>query len=118
MLTEKLEFEPLPQTDSSKHVYRLRGPIVLGNLFSIQEILRSSNVHTVLDLTEVPYVDSAGLGMIINCYVSRQKAGQRLLLAGVNERVGTLFKVTHVDKVFETYPTLDIAIQALGKLVA
>jgi anti-sigma B factor antagonist len=67
----------------------------------------------ILDLTEVPYVDSSGLGSLITAYVSRQKAGQRVALSGVNDRVLKLFKITNVESLFLIFPTFDDAITAL-----
>jgi anti-sigma B factor antagonist len=114
MDTQQLKFEPLPGTGADNYVYRLSGPLVLSTMFAIQDILRSSDVTTILDMTGVPYVDSAGLGVLTNAYVSRQKHGQKLLLVGVCERVQTLFKVTRLENLFEVFPTVDSAMQALG----
>ncbi len=76
------------------------GPITLNNLFGLQTALRAQQPATlVLDLHGVPYVDSAGLGAIVNAHVSAQRRGGRLLLSGVNDRVKTLFQVTKVDSV-------------------
>ena len=76
------------------------GPITLNNLFPLQTSLRSQNADTlVLDLHEVPYVDSAGLGALVNAHVSAQRRGGKLLLTGVNDRVRSLFQMTKVDSV-------------------
>jgi anti-sigma B factor antagonist len=114
MSTENLTFELLEGASPSEHIYQLKGPMVLGNMFAFQEVLRSEPATTILDLTGVPYMDSAGLGILTNSYVSHQKNGRRLLLVGVNERVQTLFQVTRLDKLFQIFPTLDGARQALS----
>jgi anti-sigma B factor antagonist len=88
--------------------------MVLGNMFAFQEVLRSESATTILDMTSVPYMDSAGLGILTNSYVSHQKQGRRLLLVGVNERVQTLFQVTRLDQLFQIYPTVEGARQALS----
>ncbi len=51
----------------------------------------------ILDLTEVPYMDSSGLGMIITHYVRCKRKDVRLIAAGVSPRVLDLFKLTKVD---------------------
>lgn len=113
MATEKLTFELLDGASPNEHIYHLQGPMVLGNMFAFQEVLRSESVTTILDLTDVPYMDSAGLGVLTNSYVSHQKNGRKLLFVGVNERVQTLFKITKLDQLFEIFPTVESA-QAAG----
>ncbi len=109
MSSEKLTFELLEGASPNQHIYRLHGPMVLGNMFAFQEVLRSESVTTILDLTDVPYMDSAGLGVLTNSYVSHQKQGRKLLLVGVNERVQTLFKVTKLDQLFAIFSTVEDA---------
>jgi anti-anti-sigma factor len=113
MSSEKLTFEQLPSTDPNIHIYKLRGPLVLGNMFEFQTALRSDTASIILDLTDVPYLDSAGLGIIVNAYVARQKSGRKLLIVGANERVGALIKVTRLENVFEVFQSVDAAAAAL-----
>jgi anti-anti-sigma factor len=87
MSSEKLTFEVSAGASPNEHIYRLHGPLVLGNIFAFQEVLRAESVTTILDLTDVPYMDSAGLGILTNSYVSHQKHGRKLLFVGVNERI-------------------------------
>jgi len=109
MISKELTFELLPSANPNEHVYRLQGPLVLNNMFAFQEVLRSEAVTTILDLTAVPYVDSAGLGVLTNSYVSHQRQGRKLLFVGVADRVHELFKLTSLDKLFETFPTVESA---------
>jgi anti-anti-sigma factor len=51
----------------------------------------------ILDLTDVPYMDSAGLGIVVGHYVSCQRKGIRLIAAGGSPRVRELLKMTKVD---------------------
>src|SRR5579871_4363762 len=82
-------------------VFCLSGPLTLRNLFEIQSELRNSEPSpmTVIDLTGVPYMDSAGMGLVMNTYVRCQTRGVKLVVAGANSRVMDLFKVTKVDMV-------------------
>jgi anti-sigma B factor antagonist len=75
--------------------------VTLRNLFHLQEHLRSGELPraVILDLAGVPYMDSAGMGAIINYYVHCDHRGVKLIVAGVNHRVMELFKLTRVDKV-------------------
>lgn len=93
----------------------LQGPLTMENVLLFQNaVRREENAATViLDLSEVPYIDSAGLGSLVSAYVSRQKAGRRVALSGVNERILKLFKITRVEPLFLIFPTLDDAMAAL-----
>ena len=92
-------------------IFRLIGPVTLRNLFGFQEHLRGSSLPslTILDLSGVPYMDSAGMGAIINHYVHCQNKGVRLIVAGVNSRVMELFKMTKVDTVIALAATVEEA---------
>jgi anti-sigma B factor antagonist len=63
----------------------------------------------ILDLASVPYVDSAGVGCLMNGYVSHQNAGRTLYLVGVTPRVRTTLRVTNVEQFFPMFATLEEA---------
>ena len=105
--TDKLELIALDGANSNQQVYALKGPVTLGNLFIVQEALRSTAPVLVLDLAGVPFVDSAGIGALVQCAASRAKQGKRLVLTAPNDMVTKIFKVTKVDSLLETFPTLD-----------
>lgn len=93
----------------------LQGPLTIENVLPFQNaIRREQDAQTViLDFSQVPYIDSSGLGSLVSAYVSRQKAGRGVALTGVNERVLRLFEVTRTDSLFLIFPTVDDAIMAL-----
>ena len=77
--------------------------------------MRSENAATVIiDLGEVPYIDSAGLGSLVHAYLSYQKAGRRLALVGVNERASALLQMTNVEHLFPIFPSLGEAERGLA----
>jgi anti-anti-sigma factor len=80
-------------------VYVLSGPLTLRNMFDFQSELRAAPTPklTVFDLAGVPYMDSAGMGLVMNHYVHCQTRGARFAVASANNRVLDLFKVTKVD---------------------
>jgi len=86
-----------------------------NNLSSFQNAIRRENTPTlILDLTEVPYIDSSGLGSLVGAYVSSHKAGQQMVLTGINDRVAKLFEITHVEPLFLTFRSLEDALEALS----
>jgi anti-sigma B factor antagonist len=92
-------------------VIRLTGPLTLRNIFDLQTQLRSMEATplTILDLTEVPYMDSAGMGVVVNCHVHCQSRGGKFVATGVSARILELFKMTHVDKIIAMAPTTEAA---------
>src|SRR5438132_5247725 len=70
----------------------------------------------ILDLSGVPYIDSTALGALVAANVSCQKAGRRVVLSGVSERVSRMFKIANVESLFLTFPTLEEAIGGLTRL--
>jgi anti-sigma B factor antagonist len=69
----------------------------------------------ILDFSDVPYLDSSALGALVGAYVSRQKAGKRVILAGLSDRVSKMLKITSLESLFLTFPTLEDAIGELTK---
>ena len=114
MATEPLTIERLSAPEGPR-VLCLRGPLTFENLSLFQNaIRREENVPMViLDLSDVPYIDSAGLGSLVSAYVRRHKATQHIALSGVNDRVLKLFETTRVEPLFLMFPTLEDAITAL-----
>ena len=97
--------------NAGTRVFSLSGPLTLRNLFELQSELRSAAPAplTVIDLTGVPYMDSAGMGLVMNHYVRCQTNGTKLVVAGANNRVLDLFKVTKVDTVLPLVSTIEAA---------
>lgn len=55
----------------------------------------------VLDLKEVPLMDSAGLGSVVGLYVTARTRGCRIELVNANEAIRKLFSITNVLSLFE-----------------
>jgi anti-sigma B factor antagonist len=92
-------------------ILQLTGPLTLGNLFDFQDELRKGEPPRVaiLDLSGVPYMDSSGMGAVINYHVHCERNGGRLIVAGVSSRVLELFKLTHVDTVIAMAANVEAA---------
>jgi len=92
-------------------IITLAGPITLVNLFDLQAQLRTAELPkvSILDLSGVPYMDSSGMGAIINYYVRCQNHGARLIVTGVSSRVLELFKLTKVDVLIDQAATIEEA---------
>ncbi len=115
MSNPSLVITTLPGTHDGQRVITLSGPLTLTTLFEFQDVVRGEVARVViLDLTEVPFMDSAGLGSILNAHVSCAKNGRRLALAGVSNRIRALLELTGVEKVLTTFPTAQEAQESLA----
>lgn len=102
-----LHIEKFPGSQSGTVVMRLTGPLTLQNVFGFQSEVRADNSkNLVLDFSEVPLADSAGIGALVGAYVSRQKDGRLMGLVGVNQRIHQALEVTRVDNFFSFYKTV------------
>lgn len=110
MPQEPLHIEDVSGTPAGERVLRLSGPVLLSNFFEFQAMVRSSTAPTlILDLSQVPYIDSAGIGALVGAYVNHQKDGRRLALVGVTTRVRNTMQVTHVEQFFPFYDSIAAA---------
>lgn len=67
----------------------------------------------VLDLSNVEFIDSSGLGAIVAA-MKNLGAERRLALAGLTPSVERVFKLTRMDSVFNVFPTLQGALDELS----
>lgn len=66
----------------------------------------------VVDLSEVTFMDSTGLGVLVGRLKLIRAAGGSMRLVSAQDRVLKVFAITGLDKVFEIYPTVDEALAA------
>jgi anti-anti-sigma factor len=72
-------------------------PLLRGEIKDLVPLHR----RIVLDLKQVPQMDSAGLGLVVGLYVTARTRGCRLELVNANEAIRKLFSVTNVISLFE-----------------
>jgi anti-anti-sigma factor len=100
---------------ASVRVLKLSGPFTLKSIWDFQAAAREATEPiTIIDLTDVPYMDSAALGTIMGVHVSRQRVHNKYAIVGASERLETLFKVADVANILVRYPTSAEALKAFG----
>jgi anti-sigma B factor antagonist len=83
-------------------------------MFKLQAELRTMKPDClIMNMKSVPYMDSAGLGVIMNYYVSAEGSGRKFFVTGVNDRLGALLQMTKVDAVLKMCDSVEAA-QALA----
>lgn len=78
----------------------------------INTLVENGTTKIVLNLADVPYVDSAGLGEIVRCYTTVSRKDGRLKLLNLTKRIHDLLSITKLLTVFESYDTEDEAVKS------
>ena len=78
----------------------------------IHSLIGDKVKKVVMDLSGVNFVNSSGLGTLIAALTTVRNAGGDLRLARVGEKVHSLFIVTQLVKVFDTYESVDRAVSS------
>jgi anti-sigma B factor antagonist len=116
MPQEPLQIEDVSEAPEGQRVLRLNGPLTLSNFFPFQSMVRgNTSRHLIVDLSGVPYIDSAGIGALVGAYVNHQKEGRSLALVGVTDRVRGSLQVTRVEQFFQFHDTLAAAQDAMTR---
>ena len=107
MQGRSLVIEDVVDLENQSHILRLSGPLILSTLAEFQSRVRAvESNHLIIDLTDVPYVDSAGIGVLVGTYVRHQRDENGLSLVGVNDRVHAALKIAHIEHFFHFFDSL------------
>jgi anti-sigma B factor antagonist len=98
-------------------VLDLKGRVTLGDgdellKDKVNSLVNRGFKKIVLNLAEVPYVDSAGLGEIVRTYTTVSRQGGSLKLLNLTKRISDLLAITKLLTVFETFDTESDAIKS------
>jgi anti-sigma B factor antagonist len=98
-----------------RRIVRLVGRLNIETVPEFLKVMRGDQSPVViLDFSGVAYIDSAAVGALIQTHVALQKSGQMLALAGVSPRVDAVLDITHVKRIFRTFPNVAAAEEVLG----
>jgi anti-sigma B factor antagonist len=97
----------------------VKGRITLGEgdellKDKVNSLLNQGMKKIVLNLAEVPYIDSAGLGEIVRTYTTVSRQGGNLKLLNLTKRITDLLSITKLLTVFETYESENEAVQSFS----
>ena len=86
----------------------LHGKILIGEgddalRDAVTRVVDSGKTKILLNLADVPYVDSAGLGEIVRCYTTVSRKGGRLKLVNLTKKIQDLLAITKLLTVFDVY---------------
>jgi len=81
---------------------------------ALTKVVDGGQTKVVLNLGDVPYVDSAGLGEIVRSYTTVTRKGGKLKLLNLTKKLEDLLSITKLLTVFETYDTEDEAVKSFS----
>jgi anti-sigma B factor antagonist len=95
----------------------LKGKVTLGEgdealKDKINSLVQQGRNRILLNLGEVPYIDSAGLGQIVRTYTTVTRDGGQLKLVHLTKRIEDLLMITKLLTVFETFDSESEALQS------
>ena len=76
---------------------------------SLNAMIEKKPQRLVVDLSEVTYIDSAGLAALIEAMQKVEAYGGKFLLAGLQETVRSIFEISRLDQVFQIFPDVRAA---------
>ena len=97
-------------------VLEMTGRITMGSdsqqiEWGLAELLKGNQKKVIFDLTEVTFLDSTGIGILVMCHAKLKKAGGALRIAGARGMVEAMLDLTSVNKIVSFYPTAAEAAQ-------
>lgn len=79
----------------------------------VKDLISDNMKWVVMDLGKIEWLNSSGLGLLMGCLASCRGAGGDMVVSRAGRRVNSIFMLTQVIKVFDTYETNGEAIEAL-----
>jgi anti-sigma B factor antagonist len=100
-------------------VLDLKGRVTMGEgdellKDKVNSLVNQGYKSIVLNLADVPYVDSAGLGEIVRTYTTVRRQGGSLKLLNLTKRITDLLSITKLLTVFETYDSESEAVRSFS----
>lgn len=100
-------------------VLDLKGRITLGEgdellKDKVNSLVNQGHRKVILNLAQVPYIDSAGLGEIVRTYTTVSRQGGSLKLLNLTKRITDLLSITKLLTVFETFDSEHDAIKSFS----
>ena len=99
-------------------VLDIDGPITLGADGSeklgdkVRSVLQAGDKQVLLNLASVAYIDSAGLGELVNAFTTVKKQGGSLKLLGVTKKLKDLLVITKLATVFDSFDSEAAALES------
>ena len=99
-------------------VFELEGKIIGGSECDdlcdrMMEVIATGQSNLVVDFQKVQWMNSAGIGMMIQCVTRLRRDGGDLHFLGVHDKIGYYFRITKLDTVLKIYNIIDEVLNQL-----
>jgi anti-sigma B factor antagonist len=112
---ENLKVETSDGTHGAR-IMKLSGQLTLHTLFEFQQAARQEGTKPIiLDIAELTYMDSGGLGSVLGVFASCQRTQRGFAVTGLTERIRTLLEVSRVNELLPCFHSLEAAESAVAK---
>ena len=81
----------------------------------VHKLLDEGKKNIIVDLSGVKFMNSSGLGMLISGYTSVKNSDGKFVIAGATEKINSLLVITKLITIFDSYKTVDEAIENFKK---
>ncbi|MBU2491214.1 MAG: STAS domain-containing protein [Bacteroidetes bacterium] len=81
----------------------------------LHNFLKDEKKNIVVDLANVKFMNSSGLGMLISGFTTMKNGGGSLKLANATEKINSLLIITKLITIFEHFESVDKAVESFGK---
>jgi len=113
MLPAHLDLEKQPGSNGQQMVMRLDGRLNLETVHNFIQTLRPEPAtHLILDLGGVSFLDSAGVGALVQLFVHRRNHGQTFALTGLTKQSGAVIQVAGLTKLLPIHASVEEALAA------
>ena len=79
---------------------------------AVKVLLREKRNNIILNLSELSYLDSSGIGELARIYVAVVKQGGTMKVIGLTSKVEEVLKITHLAQVFQEFPDEQAALRS------
>jgi len=108
-----LELERQPGSDAAHLVVRLNGKLCLETVHNFIQTLRpEAAARLILDLSGVSFLDSAGVGALVQLFVHRRNQGKAFALTGLSNQSSAVMQVAGLNKLLPIHATVEEALVA------
>ena len=112
MKTSSRQVDGVTIVDCSGRITLGEGSVILRD--TVKDLLSKGNKKIVLNLAQVTYIDSAGLGTLVATFHSARSQGATLKLTNLGSKFKEVLQVTKLMTVFDTYDSESAAIQSFN----